>query len=200
MRSSFLYERRQLRDRPRSAYRSARVNRRRYKGDLKQNDDNKGLETSSYDVGTLHIPYGPGWDARRIDKLVYQTVCLVFSLAMLIISSFNPLGFGNELCDRLIHFLEKCLIALISNFQSQKQRSPSSPSCCFLWYCRRSIRRLLRGTYPSQSLSIIFHVSFRYSTAPNPSTKMKKNSKRKKTNRTFVEGFSSLTKIPVDRV
>ncbi|KAJ3734551.1 ankyrin repeat-containing domain protein [Lentinula guzmanii] len=28
---------------------------------------------NSYDVVSLHIPYGPGWDARRIDKLVYQT-------------------------------------------------------------------------------------------------------------------------------
>ncbi len=78
MRSSFLHERRQLRDRPTSAYRNFRVKRRKYKGDLKQSDDNKGLEMNSYDVGLLHIPYGPGWDARRIDKLVYQTVCPIF--------------------------------------------------------------------------------------------------------------------------
>jgi len=78
MRASFLHERRQLRDRPTSAYRYTRFKRRKYKGDLKQSDDNKGLEMNSYDVGLLHIPYGPGWDARRIDKLVYQTVCLIF--------------------------------------------------------------------------------------------------------------------------
>jgi hypothetical protein len=32
-----------------------------------------GLEMNDYDVVSLHIPYGPGWDARRIEKLVYQT-------------------------------------------------------------------------------------------------------------------------------
>ncbi|KAF8890423.1 hypothetical protein BD779DRAFT_1671369 [Infundibulicybe gibba] len=31
------------------------------------------LQLNDYDVTSLHIPYGPGWDARRIDKLVYQT-------------------------------------------------------------------------------------------------------------------------------
>lgn len=44
-----------------------------YKGDLKD-EVNAGLELSDYDVVSLHIPYGPGWDARRIEKLVYQTV------------------------------------------------------------------------------------------------------------------------------
>ena len=38
------------------------------------NLDIGGLEMNDYDVVSLHIPYGPGWDARRIDKLVYQTV------------------------------------------------------------------------------------------------------------------------------
>ena len=35
-----------------------------------------GLEMNDYDVASLHIPYGPGWDARRIDKLVYRTVSI----------------------------------------------------------------------------------------------------------------------------
>ena len=48
--------------------------KRKYKGDLKTNVD-EGLELSDYDVVSLHIPYGPGWDARRIEKLVYTTVC-----------------------------------------------------------------------------------------------------------------------------
>lgn len=73
MRTSFLRERRQLRDRP-SGKRWTWINRRKYRGDLKQDDHNIGLEMNNYDVGSLHIPYGPGWDARRIDKLVYQTV------------------------------------------------------------------------------------------------------------------------------
>ena len=74
MRSSFLRERRSLRDRPGSGYRVARRNRRKYKGDLKQ-DVGISLEMNDYDVGSLHIPYGPRWDAKRIEKLVYQTVC-----------------------------------------------------------------------------------------------------------------------------
>ncbi|KAI9433880.1 hypothetical protein H4582DRAFT_2081568 [Lactarius indigo] len=32
-----------------------------------------GLEMSDYDIVNLHIPYGPGWDARRIEKLIYKT-------------------------------------------------------------------------------------------------------------------------------
>jgi hypothetical protein len=71
MRASYLRERRELRDRPARAYRFAR---HKHKGDLKQNNNDVGLEMNSYDVGPLHIPYGPRWDARRIDKLVYQTV------------------------------------------------------------------------------------------------------------------------------
>ncbi|KAJ3511469.1 hypothetical protein NLJ89_g4078 [Agrocybe chaxingu] len=47
---------------------------RNLKGDLKEGDIIAGLEMNDYDVTSLHIPYGPGWDARRIDKLVYQTV------------------------------------------------------------------------------------------------------------------------------
>ena len=51
-----------------------------YKGDLKD-EVNSGLELSDYDVVSLHIPYGPGWDARRIEKLVYQTVS-VYTLSL----------------------------------------------------------------------------------------------------------------------
>lgn len=47
---------------------------RKYKGDLKADIAIGGLEWNDYDVVSLHIPYGPGWDARRIDKLIYQTV------------------------------------------------------------------------------------------------------------------------------
>lgn len=74
MRSSFLHERRSLRDRPEGGYRLARRNRRKYKGDLKQ-DVGIDLEMNDYDVGSLHIPYGPRWDSKRIEKLIYQTVC-----------------------------------------------------------------------------------------------------------------------------
>ena len=47
------------------------------KGDLKADDDVAGLETNDYDnegnTG-LHIPYGPGWDAARINRQIYKTV------------------------------------------------------------------------------------------------------------------------------
>ncbi|KAJ8697585.1 hypothetical protein PTI98_004372 [Pleurotus ostreatus] len=72
-RSSFVEYRRNLRGRPNQ---SSSYHRRgsKYKGDLKAEksilDD---LAMNDYDVTSLHIPYGPGWDARRIDKLIYQT-------------------------------------------------------------------------------------------------------------------------------
>ena len=47
---------------------------RRYKGDLKANAAFSGLESSDYDIVNLHLPYGPRWDARRIEKLIYNTV------------------------------------------------------------------------------------------------------------------------------
>ncbi|KAF8826350.1 hypothetical protein HHX47_DHR5000307 [Lentinula edodes] len=49
--------------------------KRTLKGDLKNEVAIGGLEMNSYDVVSLHIPYGPGWDARKIDKLIYQTDC-----------------------------------------------------------------------------------------------------------------------------
>ena len=49
---------------------------RRYNGDLKADAVLSGLESSEYDIVNLHIPYGSGWDAKRIEKLVYKTVRL----------------------------------------------------------------------------------------------------------------------------
>jgi len=48
----------------------------RYIGDLKADAVLRGLESSDYDIVNLHIPYGPGWNARRIEKLIYETVSL----------------------------------------------------------------------------------------------------------------------------
>ena len=45
----------------------------KYKGDLKGSIFS-GFEMSDYDILNLHIPYGPGWDARRIERLIYKTV------------------------------------------------------------------------------------------------------------------------------
>jgi hypothetical protein len=73
-RYAFLESRRKLRSRPNPLSRYNNRNKRKYRGDLKEEKEIGGLEMNDYDVASLHIPYGPGWDARRIDKLVYQTV------------------------------------------------------------------------------------------------------------------------------
>ncbi|KAI0263726.1 hypothetical protein BC834DRAFT_290264 [Gloeopeniophorella convolvens] len=63
-----------LRGRPTQPYGRAYARHGRvYRGDLKANAAFSGLETSDYDIVNLHIPYGPGWDARRIEKLIYKT-------------------------------------------------------------------------------------------------------------------------------
>lgn len=79
-RYAFLESRRTLRGRP-NPLKQYRRRKRKHNGDLKADTSIGGLEMNDYDVATLHIPYGPGWDARRIDKLVYQTVSpLLFPL------------------------------------------------------------------------------------------------------------------------
>jgi hypothetical protein len=72
-RNQYQLRRSVLRGRPASG-RSYVRGRRRYKGDLKADVVFSGLEMSDYDIVSLHIPYGPGWDARRIERLIYKTV------------------------------------------------------------------------------------------------------------------------------
>ena len=67
-----MQSRRQVRGRPEKYDDWRRMLKKKYKGDLK-GDEDAGLEMSDYDVISLHIPYGPGWDAKRIEKLVYTT-------------------------------------------------------------------------------------------------------------------------------
>ncbi|KAF9808872.1 hypothetical protein IEO21_07710 [Rhodonia placenta] len=88
-RDNYVDARRALRGRP-DAQRDWKRHGRKYKGDMKTNLDFTGLEMNDYDTGALHIPYGPGWNARRIDKFVYQTadVCT---------ASFNPNNAGRRL-------------------------------------------------------------------------------------------------------
>lgn len=77
MRNTFLEARRQLRGRTLATALAQRRRRtRKYKGDIKGEKDSGVVELNDYDVTSLHLPYGPGWDAKRIDKLVYQTVCV----------------------------------------------------------------------------------------------------------------------------
>ena len=88
-RYAFLESRRELRGRPNALNRYNRRNKRKYKGDLKGEAAIGGLEMNDYDVASLHIPYGPGWDARRIDKLIYQTVRAFLSMLDSFINTGN---------------------------------------------------------------------------------------------------------------
>ncbi|KAH9930561.1 ankyrin [Amylocystis lapponica] len=101
-RQRYLTERRNLRGRPDlTVFRSTN---RTYKGDLKDSLDVGGLQMNDYDVVSLHIPYGPGWDARRIEKLIYQT-----DLGMN--SPFNPKNKDRRLHRHPVYFgtMEECL-------------------------------------------------------------------------------------------
>ena len=73
MRTAFLQSTRTLRGRPDPPRKYTKRKGKKYKG-LKANTAPEGLEMNDYDVGSLHIPYGPGTNARVIDKLVYSTV------------------------------------------------------------------------------------------------------------------------------
>ncbi|KAL5531740.1 hypothetical protein ACEPAG_4617 [Sanghuangporus baumii] len=57
--------------------------RRKRKADLKAEEEITGIDMNDYEVAQMHIPYGPGWTAHRIEKLIYQT-------DMGINSTFNP--------------------------------------------------------------------------------------------------------------
>ncbi|KAI9462535.1 hypothetical protein F5148DRAFT_1286433 [Russula earlei] len=74
-RNQYQYQRSILRGRPADISDSSTRARlgRRYKNDLKADPVFSGLALSDYDIANLHIPYGLGWDARRIGKLIYKT-------------------------------------------------------------------------------------------------------------------------------
>ena len=72
-RVSYLESRRELRSRVRINTIYTRRMRRKRKGDLKAEVEIAGLDMNDYDVAQLHIPYGPGWTAKRIEKLIYST-------------------------------------------------------------------------------------------------------------------------------
>ncbi|KAF9266483.1 ankyrin [Marasmius fiardii PR-910] len=72
-RNKFLEARRNLRGRPNMYNAHCYRRKKQLRGDLKVDMTIGGLEMNDYDVVSLHIPYGPGWDARRIEKLIYQT-------------------------------------------------------------------------------------------------------------------------------
>ncbi|XP_006457063.1 hypothetical protein AGABI2DRAFT_181422 [Agaricus bisporus var. bisporus H97] len=101
-RQNFLQTRNDLRGRPNALRRFGGKRKRNYQNDLKTVIG--GLEMNDYDVASLHIPYGPGWDARKIEKLVYQT-----DLGMN--STFNPKNKGRRLHRHPAFFgtIEECM-------------------------------------------------------------------------------------------
>ena len=73
-RSQYQLRRSLLRGRPDVGGSSDVKARRWFNGDLKSDAMFSGLELSDYDMVNLHIPYGPGWNTRRIEKHIYKTV------------------------------------------------------------------------------------------------------------------------------
>ncbi len=82
------------------------------------------MEMNDYDVASLYIPYGPGWNAQRIERLIYQTVCplsLLFSSRSILNtnmlqdlgmnSTFNPKNKGRRLHRHPAFFgtIEECM-------------------------------------------------------------------------------------------
>ncbi|ETW84697.1 hypothetical protein HETIRDRAFT_425946 [Heterobasidion irregulare TC 32-1] len=106
-RAQYLAERGTLRGRPTAnTYRAVR-RARQYKGDLKSSlAGGRGgvLEMSDYETVALHVPYGPGWDAKRIEKLVFKT-------DLRINTPFNPKNKGRRLHRHPAFFgtMEECL-------------------------------------------------------------------------------------------
>jgi hypothetical protein len=73
-RSQYQQQRSLSRGRPNNGRMTYAGRGRRYYGDRKADNVFVGLELSDYDIINLHIPYGPRWDARRIEKLIYKAV------------------------------------------------------------------------------------------------------------------------------
>ncbi|TFK59821.1 ankyrin, partial [Pluteus cervinus] len=104
-RYKFLDSRRNLRGRPNALNRYTRsLDKKKYRGDLKADLSIGGLQWNDYDVVSLHIPYGPGWDSRRIEKLVYRT-----DLGMN--STFNPKNKKRRLHRHVAFFgtMDECI-------------------------------------------------------------------------------------------
>ncbi|THH03941.1 hypothetical protein EW146_g10312, partial [Bondarzewia mesenterica] len=100
----YINERSTLRGRPstNNSYYSRRG--RRHQGDLKANLAFSGLEMNDYDVVSLHIPYGPGWNAKKIEKLVFKT-------DLGINTPYNPKNKGRKLHRHPAFFgnMQECL-------------------------------------------------------------------------------------------
>lgn len=109
-RQSYLELRRSIRSRANNSnvYQARNRRKRKYKNDLKDEEEIGGLEFNDYDLASLHIPYGPGWTAKRIEKLVYQTDlgtnCTFnpkpmhsYAECYVLLASFNPKNKGRRL-------------------------------------------------------------------------------------------------------
>ena len=98
-RSQYQYRRSMLRGRPAVTRPSYVRAGHRFNGDLKADVVFSGLEMSDYDIVNLHIPYGPGWDARRIERLIYKTVSLV------VFQQYPPLLLCHRISGLIVGYL-----------------------------------------------------------------------------------------------
>ena len=74
-RRKYLAEKRKLSARPDAVIHDKNETKPRSKGDSKVTSaDVEFVEMNNYDAKSLRIPYGIGWDARRIERMIYQTV------------------------------------------------------------------------------------------------------------------------------
>ncbi|KAJ7058898.1 ankyrin repeat protein [Mycena amicta] len=94
------------RGRPGAPTRPDRRAKRKLKGDLKASigSELEGLEMSGYEGPATHVPYGPGWDARRIERLVFKA-----DISMN--STFNPKNKSRRLHRHPVFFgtAEECI-------------------------------------------------------------------------------------------
>ncbi|KAI0059327.1 ankyrin [Artomyces pyxidatus] len=106
LRHLYVGQRSALRGRPAGSFFYTRRGRT-YKGDLKGEAAFSGLEMNDYDVSSIHIPYGPDWDARKIEQLIFKT-----DLGMN--SPFNPKNKDRKLHRHPAIFgtMEQCLKGL----------------------------------------------------------------------------------------
>jgi hypothetical protein len=127
-RDVFQSTRRNLRDRPILLKLYSR-RQRKHKGDLKAATAIGGLDMNDYDVTFLHVPYGPGWDVKRIDKLVYATVRPVPN-HLACFTNFSSSGLGNELCVTFAkhEVLSDCRTATF-NPKNKGRRLHRHPAC-----------------------------------------------------------------------
>ncbi|KAL5536837.1 hypothetical protein ACEPAF_660 [Sanghuangporus sanghuang] len=87
-----------------------------------------GIELNDYEVARMHIPYGPGWTAQRIEKLIYQTDTGINS-------TFNPKNKDRQLLRHVAFFgtMKECLEDLTRYVDSNHSNETDHNRIPLLW-------------------------------------------------------------------